>query len=73
MTMTHEFDSRLPPLTHQIVGASLGIIFCAWFTGVTPEQVALIRLPSTLILTTYVLVGTYMWIKKKWWPQTTQH
>jgi hypothetical protein len=48
------FDERLPWVAHQIVGVCVGIIVCAWFTGATPEEVALIRLPATVILSIYV-------------------
>jgi len=35
---------------HGLVGMAMGIIFCSWWTGVSSEQVGLIRLPSAIIL-----------------------
>jgi len=48
-------DSKLPVSAHQILGFCGGIIICAWFTGATSESVALIRLPSTIIVCGYLL------------------
>lgn len=50
-------DSYLPPLAHQLIGVCLGILLCAWFVGATSEQVALIRLPASIVVLTYM--GTW--------------
>lgn len=52
--MENWIDRHLPPVAHQIVGCCVGVILCAWFVGATPEQVAIIRLPSTIILSIYM-------------------
>lgn len=55
-------DRYIGPVGNQIVGVATGIIFCAWFTGATPEQVAVIRLPATLLLAAYVWTSIGFWI-----------
>lgn len=59
-----DFDTKLPWLVHQIVGAAMGIIFCSWLLGASSGQVALIRLPSTIILTLYFLAMAAFYIRR---------
>jgi hypothetical protein len=57
------FDKALPPWTHQVVGFSMGVIACSWMSGATSEQVALIRLPSTVVLTVYLVAMAIFYMR----------
>ena len=63
-------DRHLVPTIHQIIGACFGVIFCAWFLGATSEQVAVIRLPATLVTSTYLAVWLVGAIWRRIRPKT---